>query len=92
MRGITSHTLALVSTRSLFSPFPPHVAAATQVKNNEEYSEILKYMGDMSLMLSMTQSLLYLKSPHIDDREKEVLKRELGDEMVSCCCCYCCIP
>merc|ERR1739838_356576 len=59
-------------------------STARKVKNNEEYSEILKYMGDMSLMLSMTQSLLYLKSPHIDDREKEVLKRELGDEMTSC--------
>ena len=55
-----------------------------QMKSSDDlvYRDMLRYTADVAILLSISQCLLHLKSPNVSAREKQVLKRELGDEMV----------
>jgi nuclear pore complex protein Nup188 len=40
------------------------------------------FVLENALYLTMSQGMLYLKDPSVHPREKQLLKRELGTEMV----------
>ena len=44
----------------------------------------LNVLADSALITVMSQCMLLLKQPQISNRQKQILKRELSDELVSC--------
>jgi len=57
---------------------------ARKKKSRDTYTETLEVVGDMSMLLCMSQGLTYLKSHQVPINVKQLLKRELVDEMTSC--------
>ena len=43
----------------------------------------LSMLSDSALVTVMSQCMLLLKQPEISNRQKQILKRELSDELVS---------
>ena len=46
------------------------------------YRSLVFFVMENALYLTMSQGMLYLKDPQVSPREKPLLKRELGTEMV----------
>ena len=51
-------------------------------EKNSSLGNALSLLSDSALVLVMSQSLLLLKQSHISNRQKQLLKRELCDELV----------
>jgi len=43
---------------------------------------LVMFVLETALYLTMSQAMLYLKNPDVPQRDKQLLKRELGTEMV----------
>ena len=55
----------------------------TSDEEGRNFHNLLHYISEQSLTLAMSQCLLILKHPDVSPKHKHMLKRELGDEMVS---------
>nr|CAB3264507.1 nucleoporin NUP188 homolog [Phallusia mammillata] len=52
--------------------------------SHTSYKDSLTYIADVSLVLVMSQCLLLLKQTNVSHRNKQFLRRNLGDELSSC--------